>query len=305
MLFKAGLSFLLISIFFLADLSAISSNINLYAQTKPGASLFIQPAPAPLITGTVFTVPLRLSTGDNPVYSVQADLTYPTNLLNLEGIDSSSSSFQLKVVETGSNGQISIIRGSFAPVNGENILIANLKFKALASGNALIKFQPTSVVPKDNANILTSSPELAISISNPPAASGSTIKIYAAGTHAKNIFPTLRLDLKSSTGTWKSTKTFTNINGDANTGTFKEYLYKSPLKIIPSSVRIRFTNDAYLPAKNQDRNLRVDKINIDGIDYQTESDTTYSQGSWSSLNGCSAGFKKSEWLHCSGYFEFK
>lgn len=61
----------------------------------------------------------------------------------------------------------------------------------------------------------------------------------------------------------------------------------------------------YLPAKKEDRNLIVDKINIDGKDYQSEAATTYSLGSWAPSDGCKAGFKKSEWLHCNGYFEYR
>jgi hypothetical protein len=51
--------------------------------------------------------------------------------------------------------------------------------------------------------------------------------------------------------------------------------------------------------------LYVDKINLNGVDIETEKATTFSTGSWSSTDGCADGFKQSEWLHCNGYFEFR
>lgn len=298
-MFKGGLSFLLISIFFLIDLSAIS------AQTISPVSLKMQlPASVPA-PGGILSIPIKLSTSDKNIYSLQAEISYPVNLLKFEGIDYTSSSFPLEVVSKENNGQISIIRGSFSPVKGSDKLIGTLNFRVLASGNALLKFNPTSVVVYENLNALESYPEFQFKIPEPPS-SPSIIKVYAAGTPAQNVYPALKIDLKDpKTNIWKTVKTFTAVKGDPKTRAFQEFTYSSPTQITPSLIRIRFSNDMYLPAKKEDRNLLVDRTNIDGKDYQTEAETTYSLGSWTSAEGCKAGFKKSEWLHCNGYFEFK
>ena len=45
-------------------------------------------------------------------------------------------------------------------------------------------------------------------------------------------------------------------------------------------VRVVFTNDLYDPPNGIDRNLRVDKITIDGVAYETESPEVFSTGTW-------------------------
>lgn len=56
-----------------------------------------------------------------------------------------------------------------------------------------------------------------------------------------------------------------------------------------------------------DQNLRVDYVDIDGTRFETEAPTTRSTGTWN--GSCGAGYKKSEWMHCSvrsnGYFEYE
>lgn len=161
---------------------------------------------------------------------------------------------------------------------------------------------------------LSPSPSLSPSTSPTPSpsktptptsvAGGSLLKIYAAGSGARSIFPTVRLQLFES-GTWKNVKDFKNVQGNPESGQFVALSYSHPRKVQPANVRVRFTNDFYDPTIGQDRNVRIDKIEIDGVSYQSESPTTFSNGSWRSSDGCKAGYKKSEWLHCNGYFQYR
>jgi hypothetical protein len=130
---------------------------------------------------------------------------------------------------------------------------------------------------------------------------GSIIKIYAAGTPAQGVYPTMQLVLAG-----KIAKSFSNINGNPFVRPFREYTYTIPVpvKITPDQVRVAFTND-YYGGSGQDRNLIVDKINIDGVDYQSEASTVFSTGSWDPANGCSPGKKQTEWLVCNGYLEYR
>ncbi len=129
---------------------------------------------------------------------------------------------------------------------------------------------------------------------------GSVIKVYAGGTIYKNTYPTMRLQiLNTSTNAWDTVQTWTNVNGDANTPTYKEYSFSSPKKVISNQIRVRFTNDAnnWFGKRTEDRNLRVDRINVDGVDYQSEAASVYT-------TSCSSGYKKTEWLNCNGYFQY-
>lgn len=128
---------------------------------------------------------------------------------------------------------------------------------------------------------------------------GSTVKIYAAGTSVGGVYPIMVL---AKDGQYVNH--WGNITIDPVTG-YKEYTYTFPFRVSASQIGIAFTNDEYNPATGEDRNLAVDKINLDGVDYQTEAQSTYSVGSWVAGQGsCEPGFAKSEVLLCNGYFAY-
>jgi glucose/arabinose dehydrogenase len=132
----------------------------------------------------------------------------------------------------------------------------------------------------------------------PPSDSGtSTLKIYAAGTSALGVYPTMGLLIDGIL-----TASFTNINGDAQNRQYKEYIYTSPTKLTVSQIKIQFANDE--ATATEDRNLRIDKIVLDGTEFQTEAASTNSTGTWSSDTGCAPGNKQSEWLHCNGTLSY-
>lgn len=138
-----------------------------------------------------------------------------------------------------------------------------------------------------------------INPSLPSAGQGSTIVIYAAGTPGKKQYPNMRLRINNV-----PVKTFKGVKGEIQNRKFDTFTYTHPTKVTPNMVRISFLNDYWNRRTGDDRNLVIDKVVIDGIEYQTEGPTIYSKGTWSSDNGCGGGFKKSEWLHCKGYFQF-
>lgn len=267
-------------------------------------------------TGELFSVPIYLDTNNAGINAVQSDIIYPANLLSLESINSSTSAFPLEVLNKGADGNISIVRGSFSPVKGNNLLIAILNFKASAQGAALLSFLGTSAAVNSSTDSLTYSPQLALNIapaptSQPsktptpsPSPKGSILKIYAAGVPALNVYPAIQLQIKNPQGKWSSVKSWKNIKGNPSSRQFIELIYNHSTKLMPNTIRLRFTNDYYNPSKNQDRNLIIDKINLDGTDYQSEAQTTLSLGSWNHSTGCSEGYKKSEWLHCPGFLQY-
>ncbi len=125
----------------------------------------------------------------------------------------------------------------------------------------------------------------------PITTGGSVIKIYASGTYANRSYPIMNLWVN---GTKVKAFTVTNV--------LSGYAYSSQTKISKSQVRITYGNDYY--GGDGDRNLRVYKINIDGVDYLSADPSVYSVGVWTSTTGCTRGYFKSEWLYCNGYFQF-
>lgn len=97
--------------------------------------------------------------------------------------------------------------------------------------------------------------------------------------------------------------TFNDIGGDAYAGVFENYTVNLD-GVSVDDIRIEFTNDFFDEAAGIDRNLRVDKITVDGVDYETESPTVFSTGTWLPADGVVSGFRENEFLHTTGYFDF-
>ena len=85
---------------------------------------------------------------------------------------------------------------------------------------------------------------------------------------------------------------------------FETFTVDSELNIDPTRdvVRVRFTNDLLAPGI--DRNLIVDKIIVDGIEFESEAATTYSTGTWVGEGIPHEGFLNRNTLHVTGYFEY-
>ena len=96
-------------------------------------------------------------------------------------------------------------------------------------------------------------------------------------------------------------QTFNGIGGDYFGGSFETFVYEADEYISADRVRVVFPNDG-VSATGEDINLRVDHIEIDGRVFESEDASVLSQGSWRESDGCAAGFKQSEFLHCDGGF---
>ena len=121
------------------------------------------------------------------------------------------------------------------------------------------------------------------------------IAIYAAGSENDE---QMLLQIDGNT-----VATFDDVGGNAGAGVFETYTYDAD-GITPDQVRIVFTNDLWDPANGIDRNLRVDKIVLDGTTYETEDPSVFSTGTWLPEDGVQPGFRESELLHAAGYFQY-
>lgn len=86
------------------------------------------------------------------------------------------------------------------------------------------------------------------------------------------------------------------------TTTLQDYAYVHDTLVAPSAIRVVFLNDLYQPPI--DRNVRLDRMTLNGSVYQAEATTVFSTGTWDPGTGCAPGYKQSEYLHCGGYLQF-
>lgn len=74
--------------------------------------------------------------------------------------------------------------------------------------------------------------------------------------------------------------------------------------VTPSQVKVQFINDLYLPDEGIDRNLIVDRIEINNVAFPTESPEVFSTGTYIEGPGVIPGFLRTEILHTDGYFQY-
>lgn len=122
------------------------------------------------------------------------------------------------------------------------------------------------------------------------------ITIWAAGSRGEE---TMELQIDGQT-----VQSWTSVGGDAQAGEFQGFTYEGATGISADQVRVSFTNDLWEPDQGIDRNLRIDRIEIDGESFQTESADVFGTGTWSPVDGITPGFRESEWLHTNGYFQY-
>lgn len=125
----------------------------------------------------------------------------------------------------------------------------------------------------------------------------SYVEIFAAGTTSDE-----QIDLQIDGAT---VATFSELGDGANSRNFNSFVYDSGgSPIAADRIRIAFTNDLYQPENNIDRNVRIDKIVIDGQTFETEDASVFSTGTWNNADGITLGFRESEFLHANGYLQF-
>ncbi|WP_197454166.1 DUF4347 domain-containing protein [Stieleria varia] len=82
------------------------------------------------------------------------------------------------------------------------------------------------------------------------------------------------------------------------------FSYQSDQVLTPDRIRVEFTNDFYDPAFGFDGNLNVDRIEIDGVAYESEAPNVFSTGGYLPEYGNAHGYFYTEKLQTSGYFQY-
>ena len=135
---------------------------------------------------------------------------------------------------------------------------------------------------------------VAITVENP--ATMSILTVHAVGSTGEE---RLGIEIDGETvGTFMLSKA---ASFNATNPGWGEYTVHVDSELSASQVRLVFANDQYRPA---DRNVRVDKIEIDGVAFETEDPSVVSSGSWGNGSTCSEGQFSIDNLYCNGYIQY-
>lgn len=120
------------------------------------ASLSLSPSSASISNGSSITVSIRVNVSGGSTNGVQANLSYPSNLLDFVSIGSSSA-FSVVAQNSGGSGSVKVGRGALPAVSGSQ-LVATVTFRAKASsGTANINFAGGTYVTNASTNAAISS----------------------------------------------------------------------------------------------------------------------------------------------------
>ncbi len=104
------------------------------------AKAYLSPASKAVAANTTFSVEVRVDSGDKTVNAVQANLSYPADLIDFVSIDATGTAFTTEAPSSGGGGKVSIARGVIQAVSGDKLVaIVNFKTKT-ATGTAAITF---------------------------------------------------------------------------------------------------------------------------------------------------------------------
>ncbi|WP_197454311.1 DUF4347 domain-containing protein [Stieleria varia] len=82
------------------------------------------------------------------------------------------------------------------------------------------------------------------------------------------------------------------------------FVYQSEQLLTADQIKVHFVNDLYQPELGIDRNLTVDYVEINGQRFESESEATFSTGTWFNEDGIAAGYGRGDTLHANGYFQY-
>lgn len=116
------------------------------------ATISLSPSEGKVMTNEVLPIEVKLNTGGEAVNAISVFLSYPTDKLEISGIDYSLSAFSIMAAENVNDGQIEISRGNLNDVVGE-ANVALIKFRTKSAGKATISLLASSAVVQTSDSI--------------------------------------------------------------------------------------------------------------------------------------------------------
>ena len=153
-----------------------------------GAALRLDPRTGTCGVGQSFHVSVLVDTGGEAINAVEADLTFPSAMLEVTGVDATAGSFLLLVVEKSfdnTSGRVRIAGGVPSPgFTGGAGKVATITFRAKTAGWATVTFDGTSKLMRndDNVNVLAGTSPAKLNISGTAARTVTIVLVIGRTT---------------------------------------------------------------------------------------------------------------------------
>lgn len=148
-----GSKFFAVAVLAVVLMGAFAAFLRPPTASAAGASLYVGPASGTFIVGSTFTVSLYLNTGGQSVNAIQANLTFPPNLLQVVSPSSGQSVIQVWVDQpsySNVNGTLHFQGAIPTPgINTDAGLLSTVMFRVMATGNAAVSIVDSKVLLND------------------------------------------------------------------------------------------------------------------------------------------------------------
>jgi outer membrane biosynthesis protein TonB len=189
------------------------------------SQMYLSPAGGSYTAGQSFTITIRVN-AQTTVNAVQANLTYPTDKLDVSNLSYGGSAFDIQAESSAAGGSIRIGRGTVTSFSGDR-LVASITFTAkTGSGSATVSFAGGSSLA-DNGVEVTSTK------------SGSTFSFYTPAAPAPTPAPT-----PTSSGSTKTTTSTTKTTTTASPTTTAAAVAPAPDTKKPEVSQVKVTSSA-------------------------------------------------------------
>ena len=142
-MFAFGLTFI---IFFTVGLSGLE---EIKAQNQPRAKLFLSPSTGSFLVGSTFDVSIIVNTDGVPVNTVEVNLKFPQDMLQIVTPSSGKSFLSIwleQPVYSNTEGILKFSGGTPEGINTSSGIVSTITFRAIKAGEANIKILPPSNV---------------------------------------------------------------------------------------------------------------------------------------------------------------
>ena len=181
--------------------TVVATSVITTVQATGSTTLYLSPASSTTTVGSTLAVTVRENSGSTAVNAVEADLSYPSALLQYSSTDFSTSAFEIGAGSTGGSGSITMARGTVnSSLSGDQI-VGIVNFKVLASGSATANFLNSSAVTStaNNTNTIGTMTGGTYSLQNPPASSPPATTTTKPATTTTTTKPTTTPSTPSAT----------------------------------------------------------------------------------------------------------
>jgi len=114
------------------------------------ASLFVSPSSATFTTGSTFTISVFVNTAGQSINAIQADIRFPPNKLQVVSHSGGKSIIGVWVAQPSYDNRLGTIKFQGAipspGINTTSGLIAEITFRVISTGTAIVKFEDTSKI---------------------------------------------------------------------------------------------------------------------------------------------------------------